>query len=303
MELAKIDRVRYDELTHRYLLTDEGGGMRLLKGVTTLMREHGLSPDYSGIDPAVLRRAAERGTEIHHLLEDYDNGRAVAETPELKAYRRLGLAVAASEYLVSDCRTVASSIDKVIRVDDNTVDLGDVKTTSTLHKDAVAWQLSIYKWLFGLANPGVAVRKLYGIHVRGGRARLVEVAEVPPERVAALFEAEAAGRRLETRADITAALTPAETEALVATSLRIESVKGALKELEAARAEAAEKLAAYMEANRIPELTACGCIIRLKPGYNTERVDCRRLRDESPEVYARYAKTSMVKASIIIKNV
>ena len=60
MELTKNTRVRFDELTHRYLLFEEDGGMRLLKGVTTLMREHGLSPDYSGIDPEVLRRAAER---------------------------------------------------------------------------------------------------------------------------------------------------------------------------------------------------------------------------------------------------
>lgn len=300
MELARIDCVRFDEFTHRYLLTLGDGGMRLLKGVTTLMREHGLSPDYSGIDPAVLRRAAERGTAVHHLLEDYDNGRPVAETPELKAYRRLGLDVAASEYLVSDCRLVASSIDKVIRVDDNTVDLGDVKTTSTLHEDAVAWQLSIYKWLFGIHNPGVKVRRLYGIHVRDGKARLVEVAEVPPERVAALMEAEAAGRRLETPTDCP--LAPAETETLISRTLRIEQLKAAVKELEAERAAAAERLAAYMERNRIPELAACGCTVRLKAGYDTERLDSKRLKDEEPEVFARYAKTSRVKASIIIKN-
>lgn len=302
MELRRIESVRFDELTHSYLLTRPDGSMALLKGVTTLMREHGLSPDYSGIDPAVLRRAAERGTAVHRLLQDYDDGKPVAETPELRAYRRLGLKVAASEYLVSDGERVASSIDKVIYVDEATVDLGDVKTTSELHVDAVAWQLSIYRWLFGLLNPGIRVRKLYGIHVRDGRARLVEVEPVPPERVAALMEAEAAGRRLEAPAGAEAVLTAEESEALVSASLRIEGLKAAIRELEAARAAAADKVAAWMEANRVPELRACGCVLRLKASYETERIDSKRLREEDPDTYAKYAKKSRVKASVMIKN-
>lgn len=302
MELARIESVRFDELTHSYLLTRPDGGMALLKGVTTLMREHGLSPDYSGIDPAVLRRAAERGTAVHRLLQDYDDGKAVAETPELSAYRRLGLKVVASEYLVSDGVRVASSIDKVIYVDESTVDLGDVKTTSELHVAAVAWQLSIYKWLFELLNPGIRVRRLYGIHVRDGRARLVEVEPVPPERVAALMEAEAAGRRLEAPAGAEAVLTAEESESLVSASLRIEGLKAAIRELEAARAAAADKVAAWMEANRVPELRACGCVLRLKASYETERIDSKRLREEDPDTYARYARKSRVKASVIIKN-
>lgn len=302
MELKRIESVRFDELTHSYLLTRPDGSMALLKGVTTLMREHGLSPDYSGIDPAVLRRAAERGTAVHRLLQDYDDGRAAAETPELKAYRRLGLKVIASEYLVSDGERVASSIDKVIYVDESTVDLGDVKTTSELHTDAVAWQLSIYRWLFRLLNPGITVRKLYGIHVRDGRARLVEVEPVPPERVAALMEAEAAGRRLEAPAGAEAVLTAEEGEALVSASLRIEGLKAAIRELEAARAAAADKVAAWMEANRVPELRACGCVLRLKASYETERLDSKRLRDEDPDTYAKYVKKTRVKPSVMVKN-
>lgn len=302
MELKRIESVRFDELTHSYLLTRPDGSLGLLKGVTTLMREHGLSPDYSGIDPAVLRRAAERGTAVHRLLQDYDDGKAVAETPELRAYRRLGLRVVASEYLVSDGERVASSIDKVILVDESTVDLGDVKTTSELHADAVAWQLSIYRWLFGLLNPEIRVRKLYGIHVRDGRARLVEVEPVPPERVAALMEAEAAGRRLEAPAGADAVLTAEESEALVSASLRIEGLKAAIRELEAARAAAADKVAAWMEANRVPELRACGCVLRLKASYETERLDSKRLREEDPDTYARYARKSRVKASVTVKN-
>lgn len=296
MELTKNTRVRFDELTHRYLLFEEDGGMRLLKGVTTLMREHGLSPDYSGIAPEVLRRAAERGTAVHHLLEDYDGGKPVTDTPELKAYRRLKLNVIASEYLVSDNEMIASSIDKVIYVDESTVDLGDVKTTSELHTEAVAWQLSIYKTLFEAQNPGIRVRSLYGIHVRDGRAKIVEVAPVPPERVAELLRCERDGVRLSPQD------TPDETDSLISYSLRIDELKNTIKELECVRAAYCEKVAAYMEANHIPELEANGCTIKLKAAYDTERVDSKRLKEEDPDLYAKYAKTSRVKASLIIKN-
>lgn len=304
MELARNTRVRFDELTHRYLLFVEDGSMRLLKGVTTLMRDHGLSPDYSGIDPAVLKRAAERGTAVHHLLEDYDDGKPVADTPELRAYRRLKLDVLASEYLVSDDEAVASSIDKVIYVDETTVDLGDVKTTSELHTDAVAWQLSIYKALFEAQNPGIKVRTLYGIHVRDGRARLVEVAPVPPERVAELLRCEREGTRLAPPdvPGVSGVLTPEETGSLVSYSLRIDELKNTIKELECVRAAYCEKVAAYMEANRIPELEANGCTIRLKAAYDAERLDSKRMREEDPDLYAKYARTSRVKASLIIKN-
>ena len=304
MELTKNTRVRFDELTHRYLLFEEDGGMRLLKGVTTLMRKHGLSPDYSGIDPEVLRRAAERGTAVHHLLEDYDGGKPVIDTPELKAYGRLKLNVIASEYLVSDNEMIASSIDKVIYVDESTVDLGDVKTTSELHTDAVAWQLSIYKNLFEAQNPGIKVRSLYGIHVRDGRARLVEVSPIPPERVSELLRCEREGTRLtqDETPDVSGILSSEETDSLISDSLRIDELKNTIKELECVRAAYCEKVAAYMEANRIPELEANGCTIKLKAAYDTERVDSKRLKEEDPDLYAKYAKTSRVKASLIIKN-
>ena len=57
-----------------------------------------------------------------------------------------------------------------------------------------------------------------------------------------------------------------------------------------------------MEANHIPELEANGCTIKLKAAYDTERVDSKRLKEEDPDLYAKYAKTSRVKASLIIKN-
>lgn len=307
MELFKNTAVKFHKNIHCYLMKDADGKNVLLKGVTTLMKERGLSPDYSDVDPETLRKAAERGTAVHKLLEAYDNGESVGETAELKAYRKLGLNVIASEYLISDNICVASSIDKVIYVDEHTVDLGDVKTTYTLHTDSVAWQLSIYKLLFEAANPGIKVRDLYGIHVRNGKAVLVKVEPVPEEDVAELLRCERegeayAGNAEPPKADTSAVLSPDETALIVSSALRIEELKNTAKALEEACAAAKEKVLAYMTANHINEMEAGGCTIKLKAAYTTERIDSKRLKEEQPEIYKNYVKQSETKASLIIKN-
>ena len=120
MRLRKNKEVAFNEWLHVYTASD---GHTLI-GATELMKRHGLSPDYGGISKDVLEKAAARGTAIHQLLQDYDDGKAVIEDENLKAYKTLGLKVHCSEYLVSDNEIVATFIDKVL--DD--CSLADVKS-------------------------------------------------------------------------------------------------------------------------------------------------------------------------------
>ena len=55
---------QFDKNKHEYTLDG-----RPLISVTQLMKKHGLSPDYSAVDPEVLFAAAERGTLIHRGSE------------------------------------------------------------------------------------------------------------------------------------------------------------------------------------------------------------------------------------------
>ena len=210
MELVQNKRVIFNELTHTYFLDKK----KKLIGVTSLMKKHGLSPDYSDIDPHVLNHAAARGTAVHKTLEAYDNhlmfitpitvsdnegGTATFDTTqELEAYKRAMLnydgGVIASEYLVSDNDVVASSIDKVAETNEEGVfDLLDIKTTSTLHVDALTWQLSIYAYLFELQNPGAKVRRLIGVRVRDDSCTLTDVDRIPAEEVRRLIACERNG--------------------------------------------------------------------------------------------------------------
>ena len=296
MRPRKNKEVAFNEWLHVYTA---GDGHTLI-GVTELMKRHGLSPDYGGISKDVLEKAAARGTAIHQLLQDYDDGKAVIEDENLKAYKALGLKVHCSEYLVSDNEIVATFIDKVL--DD--CSLADVKTTSSVHRRPLEWQLSIGAYLFELQNPGKKVPHLYCIHVRDGKAKLIEVSRIPNEAVERLLECERCGVVYsDNPVPADAALALEEQAVVLAEQLdQIARLKLAIKETEQASAELQQRLYDYMTENNLDEM-ACelGTFVRKAP-YTKKALDSTRLKKEKPELYEQYLKESEVKGSITFKT-
>lgn len=296
MRLRKNKEVAFNEWLHVYTASD---GHTLI-GVTELMKRHGLSPDYGGISKDVLEKAAARGTAIHQLLQDYDDGKAVIEDENLKAYKALGLKVHCSEYLVSDNDIVATFIDKVL--DD--CSLADVKSTSTVHRRPLEWQLSIGAYLFELQNPGKKVPHLYCIHVRDGKAKLIEVSRIPNEAVERLLECERCGVVYsDNPVPADAALALEEQAVVLAEQLdQIARLKLAIKETEQASAELQQRLYDYMTENNLDEM-ACelGTFVRKAP-YTKKALDSTRLKKEKPELYEQYLKESEIKGSITFKT-
>ena len=296
MRLRKNKEVAFNEWLHVYTASD---GHTLI-GVTELMKRHGLSPDYGGISKDVLEKAAARGTAIHQLLQDYDDGKAVIEDENLKAYKALGLKVHCSEYLVSDNEIVATFIDKVL--DD--CSLADVKSTSTVHRRPLEWQLSIGAYLFELQNPGKKVPHLYCIHVRDGKAKQIEVSRIPNDAVERLLECERCGVVYsDNPVPADAALALEEQAVVLAEQLdQIARLKLAIKETEQASAELQQRLYDYMTENNLDEM-ACelGTFVRKAP-YTKKALDSTRLKKEKPELYEQYIKESEIKGSITFKT-
>ena len=186
--------VIYNREAHTYTLD----GVRL-SGVTSLIK-YQLQPDsYNGIPDSVLAKAAEKGSLVHDLCEEFDNFGIIQTEEDVQRYEKQlteqGLPYSEifekcamlrnaiqmvevysaltkehqyllSEYVVTDGKDFASPIDKVFFVDEHTVDIADIKTISSLDDAAiekVQWQTSIYaEWLESM-NPDVKVRNLYVI--------------------------------------------------------------------------------------------------------------------------------------------
>lgn len=140
--------IKFDSELHKYSL--EG---KELISVTQLMQLHGLSVDYSAVDPNILKRASEYGNDIHKEAERVIKGEIEPYSYEVKKLMKLmqqeEILVAGSEVMVFNEEVgVAGTIDIVGYVKEK-YSIIDIKTTYKYHPNYVSWQLSLYEWLLG----------------------------------------------------------------------------------------------------------------------------------------------------------
>jgi len=185
--------VVFNEEQHTYTLGD-----KQLSGITTIIKQLVFPDMYKGISQAVLNKAAERGTRIHNLIQMWVMGilsnEDIAELQcFLDAFTAASLITHASEYLVSDNESVASSIDLVCLDAEGNFVLCDIKTTSVLHTEYLQWQLSIYAYLFEHQNPLLKVSGLKAVHIRDNKCEIMDIERLPDEYVEALLNAYRSG--------------------------------------------------------------------------------------------------------------
>ena len=190
IELVKSSVV-FSEENHTYFL-----GEKQLKGITGMISRQLFPNKYKDIPEYILKRAAEKGSRIHGQCQFADVTGLPPESIEAINYIRervnAGYKAFANEYTVSDNEYFASNIDCVWEKDEK-ISLVDIKTTASLDREYLSWQLSIYAYLFELQNPLIKVDKLFGIWLRGDKSELVEIERKPDAEVKRLLECEIKG--------------------------------------------------------------------------------------------------------------
>lgn len=288
--------IKFRESDHTYWL----GGKQLIS-VTQLMKKHGLSADYSAVKADVLNAKAERGSLIHKEIEEYINCDAEGFTDELDAFKTLmrerQITPTESEVIVHD-DLVAGTIDVIGRCPSGRI-IADVKTTSTLHRDALSWQLSIYEYLFKQAHPGANISALYGIHLNGSSGKLVEIERKPPEELERLFECERNGELFIPK---TTALTISKSELayLADVERRISDLKKQIDVYTKAYDDVKEDLKSRMKEQGVKSYEDDMLKITYTEPYTREGVDAAKLKADKPEIYAAYKKVTNVKDSVKI---
>ncbi len=283
--------VRFDAELHTYTAPDG----RQLRGITGLLHEKLFPDTYKGVDAETLRRAADRGKAIHQMIEDWDEIGTYQDDDNLSAYIEVcndnGLVHHCSEYLVSDLDMYASCIDKVYRVDDGTCDIADIKTTYTLNKEYVSWQLSIYAYLLENENPHVKVRSLYAIHIRDGKGKLVEVQR---KSVDSVKEVLYGGDIPEYNPYTMPGKYRDMEDEIVRAAHLAKHYADKVNELKAQMLADMERVkASRWESDRVQ-------IVR-REGSRTKKFDTKKFEAEHADMYAEYVTESVTKSSITIK--
>jgi hypothetical protein len=292
--------VIYDHAMHDYSLN----GIHL-SGVTNVINEYICPNKYADIPERILEIAKEKGTRIHEQIEllisgftmdEYDDEVASFERWRTEGGKARNLL---SEYLVSDNTTYATMIDIVECIDD-IYNIYDVKTTSTLDKEYVRWQLSICAYLMELQNPGIVIGKLSAIHLRGKDIQVVEVERISTEIIKGLLDAAAQDAEW-TNPFITTDLEAKTIDEVLMLDSAIKSLDEQLKYYKEQKEKLNESLLAYMKDNGITKIDTPSILVTIKDAYTRASVDSTRLKKEHPEIYSQFLKETQVKESLTIK--
>lgn len=291
MRLEPNPRVAFDDLTHSYLLDGEF----YLMGITSLMKKHGLSANYSGINEEVLLKAAERGTKGHKWIEEYCKKGKRGNSKIVKEFKKFNLKVLENEFLISDNEIVASMID--ILLEDYSI--VDIKFTSQVHTKALQWQLSIYAYLLEQYY-GVKVPKLYALHYnKKDEATLIEIDRLPDAQIMELFRAEREGRIYDPLPTPATSADKAVMELWDITTY-IDNLKKQIKEAEEKQKILQNAFLEKMEESGTKSIVTDFCKITYIASSTREGVDTKLLKQEMPEVFEQYKKTTVIKPSVRI---
>ena len=292
IELVKSNVV-FNEENHTYFL-----GEKELQGITGMIGRQLFPDKYKDIPDFVLKRAAEKGSRIHHQCEFADRTGLPPESLEAENYIRervnAGYRAFANEYTVSDNENFASNIDCVWEKDDR-ISLVDIKTTMNLDREYLSWQLSIYAYLFELQNPLIRVHKLFGIWLRGKKSELVEIARKSNEEVEELMGCEIRGEKFLTNVPI-----PTHDKSLVPVQLvnTIIGIEEELAELTAIQKDYKEKLKIAMKENGVKSWDSGRLRVSYTPGSVSNSFDTKKFQEDHSELYSKYIKTAFKSDSI-----
>lgn len=290
--------VSFDAEAHRYFLNGNE-----LSGITGILHKHIFPDQYKDIPQFILDRAAERGTMVHESIELLDAGFEPAEsTPEIENYKRIkadnGLKTIANEYIVTDGEHFASGIDLVFTNGGKNIILADIKTTSVLNKEYVAWQLSIYAYFFELQNPDLKVSKLYALWLRGDKSEFAEVERIDTATIKDLLQCEVEGRKFINPLAKADAKVPAE---IKNAEMAVYTLVTQIKELTEQKKQLSEGLLKLMQDNDVKSFKGEHITLSRKAASTREDIDKKKLKEEYPEVYAACVKTTNISESLQIR--
>jgi len=291
----KQSPVKFEALTHTYWLDG-----KQLKGITSGSLIERLNPGkYDGVSEEKLAERAAYGSAVHAIIGLYEDSGIISDDEDLRHYIELKeanrLSHVATEYLVSDCERYASSIDHVFLDPDGGIVLVDVKRTYKLDREAVRYQLSIYRRFFEMQNPDLKVKSIAAIWLHGPEYAYVPLQPVSDDLIDYLIECDVNDAPFEPAARFSnlPALVADKELAIAAIIANMDEEKAHLEQLR-------KGLYDIMEAHDIKSFSGQHITLtRILPTKRTS-FDSAAFKKDYPNMFKEYSKESTVKGSLKI---
>lgn len=167
--------IEYIDETHTYLVD----GI-ILPSITQILKVK-FGNKYNGVSKEVLNKAAEKGTEVHEAIETLCKTGEIVDLKEVKNFmflqKQYKFEVLNNEVpviLFKDNKPIACGrLDLVLNID-NKIGLADIKRTSTLDKEYLAYQLNLYRIAYEQCYDK-KIEFLKGVHLREDIRKFVNI--------------------------------------------------------------------------------------------------------------------------------
>jgi len=168
--------LEYIDESHTYIFDGE-----ILPSITQILKIK-FGRKYQNIDESILKKASERGMEVHKAIEEYETlGIDNANCKELYNYKFLKkqfdfecLDNEVPIVLFLDDRPVAAGRIDLILKEGNNIGIGDIKRTSEFDKEYVTYQTNLYRIGYQQTY-GVEISFLKGLHLRNKIRKYIDL--------------------------------------------------------------------------------------------------------------------------------
>lgn len=167
--------LEFDSETHSYIYD----GI-LLPSVTQVIKCK-FGDKYNGVSARVLKNASERGTYIHKAIEDYckegaDDGSIEVHNFNflMKAHKLDPIDNEVPIVIFRNGEPICAGRLDLVLDNGKVLALGDIKTTATLDKEYLAYQLNLYRIGYTQCYEK-EIGALYGIHLKDDKRKVVKL--------------------------------------------------------------------------------------------------------------------------------
>lgn len=277
--------VQFFEDKHEYWLNG-----KQLSGITGLIKKHICPNKYAFVSDEKMQQSADIGSLIHKEIEDYINKGENGFTDEFWAFKDLYIRDnLVSEYLVSDEKNYATKIDIVALCDDGD-SLIDTKTTCTLDKEYLSWQMGIGAVMYE-RQTGRKVKRTSALWLKGKELKEVPINRKSEEEVNLLFEADLKGELYRPTA-----LTLTESELSA-----VQALEQFFGEYERRKSEITALIKDKMKEQGIYKTTIGNLAFSYVAPSTRTSLDTKAIKTDCPEIYEKYKRVSEVADSVRIK--
>ena len=285
--------ITFDSVNHRYYKDGD------LKPSVSEIVEYYFQKDLSNIPAEILQKAADRGTEIH-LMVDKILQKEDFETIYSKEYKDF-------EYLRKKHKIKADYIEEIVYgwtpqgdycgtldlYDSKSQILYDIKTTYDKHIEEWTAQTNLYR--YALKKKVKAIKIIYLPSDKSqNKAEIIDLEILPDSKVEEIVRCFYRQER-PTKQIVELKCLPQERMRQLA--LAFETIKRIQTEIDNIKLAIKEE----MESRNILNVQTPEFNIAIRKAHTKKQFDSKKFKEDFPEIYEQYSKESNVKSSINIE--